>query len=60
VEYGERARSKIREFFERIAPLNRGRDYQTHVHRGRRNDPRVAHEGEQMAAAIATARRSCT
>jgi dipeptidyl aminopeptidase/acylaminoacyl peptidase len=54
VEYGDERDPKIREFFEKIAPLNHAGEITKPMFIvAGRNDPRVpAHEGEQMAAAI--------
>ena len=54
VEYGDERDPKIREFFEKIAPLNHASEISKPMFIvAGRNDPRVpAHEGEQMAAAI--------
>jgi len=54
VEYGDERDPKIREFFEKIAPLNHASEITKPMFIvAGRNDPRVpAHEGEQMAAAI--------
>jgi dipeptidyl aminopeptidase/acylaminoacyl peptidase len=54
VEYGDERDPKIREFFERVAPLNHAGEITKPMFIvAGRNDPRVpAHEGEQMAAAI--------
>jgi dipeptidyl aminopeptidase/acylaminoacyl peptidase len=54
VEYGDERDPKIREFFERIAPLNHASEISKPMFIvAGRNDPRVpAREGEQMAAAI--------
>jgi dipeptidyl aminopeptidase/acylaminoacyl peptidase len=54
VEYGDERDPKIREFFEKIAPLNHANEISKPMFIvAGRNDPRVpAHEGEQMAAAI--------
>jgi len=54
VEYGDERDPKIREFFEKIAPLNHAGEISKPMFIvAGRNDPRVpAHEGEQMAAAI--------
>ncbi len=54
VEYGDERDPKIREFFEKIAPLNHSAEITKPMFIvAGRNDPRVpAHEGEQMAAAI--------
>ena len=54
VEYGDERDPKIREFFEKIAPINHAGEITKPMFIvAGRNDPRVpAHEGEQMAAAI--------
>ena len=54
VEYGDERDPKIREFFEKIAPLNHVSEISKPMFIvAGRNDPRVpAHEGEQMAKAI--------
>jgi len=54
VEYGDERDPKMREFFEKIAPLNHVSEITKPMFIvAGRNDPRVpAHEGEQMAAAI--------
>jgi dipeptidyl aminopeptidase/acylaminoacyl peptidase len=54
VEYGDERDPKIREFFEKIAPLNHASEISKPMFIvAGRNDPRVpAHEGEQMAEAI--------
>jgi dipeptidyl aminopeptidase/acylaminoacyl peptidase len=54
VEYGDERDPKIREFFDKIAPLNHAGEISKPIFIvAGRNDPRVpAHEGEQMAAAI--------
>ncbi len=54
VEYGDERDPKIREFFEKIAPINHASEITKPMFIvAGRNDPRVpAHEGEQMAAAI--------
>jgi dipeptidyl aminopeptidase/acylaminoacyl peptidase len=54
VEYGDERDPKIREFFEKIAPLHHVREISKPMFIvAGRNDPRVpANEGEQMAAAI--------
>ena len=54
VEYGDERDPKMREFFEKIAPLNHASEISKPMFIvAGRNDPRVpAHEGEQMAAAI--------
>jgi dipeptidyl aminopeptidase/acylaminoacyl peptidase len=54
VEYGDERDPKIREFFEKIAPLHHVSEISRPMFIvAGRNDPRVpAHEGEQMAAAI--------
>lgn len=54
VEYGDERDPKMREFFEKIAPLNHASEITKPMFIvAGRNDPRVpAQEGEQMAAAI--------
>jgi dipeptidyl aminopeptidase/acylaminoacyl peptidase len=54
VEYGDERDPKVREFFEKIAPINHASEITKPIFIvAGRNDPRVpAHEGEQMAAAI--------
>ena len=54
VEYGDERDPKIREFFEKIAPLHHASEINKPMFIvAGRNDPRVpANEGEQMAAAI--------
>ena len=54
VEYGDERDPKIREFFEKIAPLHHATEISKPMFIvAGRNDPRVpANEGEQMAAAI--------
>jgi dipeptidyl aminopeptidase/acylaminoacyl peptidase len=54
VEYGDERDPKIREFFEKIAPLHHASEISKPMFIvAGRNDPRVpAYEGEQMAAAI--------
>jgi dipeptidyl aminopeptidase/acylaminoacyl peptidase len=54
VEYGDERDPKIREFFQKIAPLNHASEISKPMFIvAGRNDPRVpANEGEQMAAAI--------
>jgi len=54
VEYGDERDPKIREFFEKIAPINHASEITKPMFIvAGRNDPRVpAQEGEQMASAI--------